>query len=286
MCIANDVLRDVIKLLTVADCQKLFLVSRTFCEICLVHMTHLRNYMLVNGQMDILNENLILSSTKSLGVTDRQLIQDAFKVFEQVDYSNQPSFCFVLLDPGLLPFMPSPPVQWVPRNVRACSLQQLVNAIFYVGVGNWDAEGPVGSMQLAKNWRSNPISKPTPRIKKILELWDSGSAPISVHADKRGYAETAAIASIFQAAIQHTLDAEQYSKDVSKIITQLLPWPMQKVEDLGVQLLSSLLFRLQTMTVVPLIFEDKVIDRETIKKNSKKNRLLEQDTDSDDSYSD
>uniref|UniRef100_A0A915E9Y6 Uncharacterized protein n=1 Tax=Ditylenchus dipsaci TaxID=166011 RepID=A0A915E9Y6_9BILA len=208
-----------------------------------------------------------------LGVTDRQLIQDAFKVFEQVDYSNQPSFCFVLLDPGLLPFMPSPPVQWVPRNVRACSLQQLVNAIFYVGVGNWDAQGPVGSMQLAKNWRSNPTSKPTPRIKKILELWDSGSAPISVHADKR-------------AAILHTIDAEQYSKDVSKIITQLLPWPMQEVEDLGVQLLSSLLFRLQTMTVVPLIFEDKVIDRETIKKNSKKNRLLEQDTDSDDSYSD
>uniref|UniRef100_A0A915DBL6 F-box domain-containing protein n=1 Tax=Ditylenchus dipsaci TaxID=166011 RepID=A0A915DBL6_9BILA len=250
MCIANDVLRDVIKLLTVADCQKLFLVSRTFCEICLVHMTHLRNYMLVNGQMDILNENLILSSTKTI--------------------SLRSVLCF----------------QWVPRNVRACSLQQLVNAIFYVGVGNWDAEGPVGSMQLAKNWRSNPISKPTPRIKKILELWDSGSAPISVHADKRGYAETAAIASIFQAAIQHTLDAEQYSKDVSKIITQLLPWPMQKVEDLGVQLLSSLLFRLQTMTVVPLIFEDKVIDRETIKKNSKKNRLLEQDTDSDDSYSD
>uniref|UniRef100_A0A915DAW5 Uncharacterized protein n=1 Tax=Ditylenchus dipsaci TaxID=166011 RepID=A0A915DAW5_9BILA len=68
-------------------------------------------------------------------------------------------------------------------------------------------------------------------LKKILELWDSGSAPISVHADTR--------------------DAEQYSKDVSKIITQLLPWPMQEVEDLGVQLLSSLLFRLQTMTVVP-----------------------------------
>uniref|UniRef100_A0A915CUM3 F-box domain-containing protein n=1 Tax=Ditylenchus dipsaci TaxID=166011 RepID=A0A915CUM3_9BILA len=264
-----DIAKEIIEMLDIKDCQILLLTCRLFSQICLAKIRPQRMHMLKNYQMDLLNGSIIVSSSTVHSATLQRVLVGEYKYHEvdlieaisdQFEEQTRKTFCFVLLDPNQLPFLPSPPI-WsldTMRLARPCSLHQLVNSIFYVGKGDWKSGGPVGSVLEARRSRSD-----TPQISKSNGRKNFGtmgkrSAPISIHLDKICWltAVCPGLVTIFEAALLHALDAVRYKEDVLAVLTKYTDWSMQQIEDLGMQLLQFLLNKLQTMHTIPLIFEN------------------------------
>ncbi|GMR52946.1 hypothetical protein PMAYCL1PPCAC_23141, partial [Pristionchus mayeri] len=77
------------------------------------------------------------------------------------------AFCYLLLDPRKLP-----------AKISECTLQELIDAIFYVGKGT--KARPHQHLIDARNAKDNPNARHSDKIARILEIWASGHGVVSL----------------------------------------------------------------------------------------------------------
>uniref|UniRef100_A0A287D5P0 Ankyrin repeat and LEM domain containing 1 n=1 Tax=Ictidomys tridecemlineatus TaxID=43179 RepID=A0A287D5P0_ICTTR len=175
-------------------------------------------------------------------IPDAQSDEDALaQQFEQPDPTKRwregvvkSSFTYLLLDPRYL-------TQDLPARAfsltRAECFQIFVRAIFYVGKGT--RARPDAHLWEALGYRGRPRKQACPKVRQILDIWDSGRGVISLH------------------CFQHVVAVEAYTREaclvdalgIQKLTNQkqghyygvVADWPRHRRRRLGVHLLHRAL---------------------------------------------
>ncbi|XP_010642624.1 ankyrin repeat and LEM domain-containing protein 1 [Fukomys damarensis] len=143
------------------------------------------------------------------------------------------SFTYLLLDPRQTQDLP---VQALSLTPAQC-LQIFVRAIFYVGKGT--RSRPDAHLWEALGYRGRPRRQASPKVRRILDIWDSGRGVVSLH------------------CFQHVVAVEAYTREaclVDALGVQMLTnqkqghcygvavsWPPARRRRLGVHLLHRAL---------------------------------------------